>query len=370
VSFKMPWPLGEAIKFDTGASRQLVIGTYTDEQRVVGKATLWTNDHVEGEVTYLATAPTQIDDPTIRRDIEEALEESESFEGEAVANPGTPGTSRLGGLISMQAVVTYTIGDLAQYASASSAARPERLLEAIGERHLNAIVATRSVDDLLGPGRIEAGEQLLEAVRRDTDRYGLGLDVQGVLFYDVHPPKEGEVADAFLEQVNALQSQKTDVENAQREAIGILSAAAGSRGEALRIEAAILKLNELTRQREAGDASAALDEQVTAQQTLVNKLIDDAGGEAASLLADARQERWRTALQEQAEASRFAFEREAFDKAPEYFKSRYYLDAVAEAFALSNRRVISTVPPREGTTVRLNLEDTGSAADLFTTENN
>ncbi|NJK87601.1 MAG: hypothetical protein HC906_18135, partial [Bacteroidales bacterium] len=74
VSFKMPWPLGEAVKYDVKASRVLVIGTYDEEQRVAGAATLWTNEHVTGELEYLATAPTPIDDPSLRQSIEEELE--------------------------------------------------------------------------------------------------------------------------------------------------------------------------------------------------------------------------------------------------------------------------------------------------------
>jgi regulator of protease activity HflC (stomatin/prohibitin superfamily) len=195
-----------------------------------------------------------------------------------------------------------------------------------------------------------------------------GLDVQDVLLYDVHPPNESEVAEAFLQQVNAIQSQKTDVENAQRDAIGTLSAAAGSRGEALRIADAIAELNRLRDQKESGAADGGLDEQITEQQARINRLIDRAGGEAASVLADARQERWQTALYEKSQSARFTFELAAFNLAPDYFKSRYYLDTLAEAFRDANRRVITTVPLNEESTIRLNLEDAGSTADLFTNQ--
>ncbi len=366
VSFKLPWPLGRAEKVDVGRSQQLIIGAYDESQRVQGKAMLWTNEHVEGNVEYLPTAPTRIDDPTLRRDIEESLEGAESYEA---PEAGRSTQSPLGGLVSLQAVVSYNISDLQAYAARGAAERPERILEVMAERHLNQVAATRSVDDLLGPGRIEAAEDLLQLIQDDVAAYDLGFNVLGVLFHDVHPPMEGEVANAYLDQVNALVSQKTEIENAQRDAIGILSTAAGSRREALRIEEAIVRLTQLRAQANGspdGDAPADLEEQVLAQQTLVNRLIDEAGGEASLVLASAREERWSTALAEQAEAARFDFELEAFNKAPEYFKARYYLEAVAEAFASSNRRVISTVPTSEGSTVRLNLENQSSASDLFT----
>lgn len=362
VSFKMPWPLGRAKKVDVGRSQQIVIGGYDESKRIAGSATLWTNEHVEGDIEYFATAPTQIDDPSVRESVEQELQGAEDFEADV--DPAQRGSSPLGSLISMQAIVTYNIGDLAAYVATDSASRPELMLKAIAQRHLNAIVATRQVDDLLGAGRIDAGDQLLELVRRDVATYG--LNIQDVLLYDVHPPKDSEVADAFLQQVNALQSQKTAVENAQRDAIGTLSSAAGSRGEALRAEAAIQKLTDLRNQRDSEDAPADIEQQILDQETQINRLIDQAGGEAARVLADARQERWKVALAEKAESGRFAFELAAYNVAPEYFKSRYYLDAIAEAFSQSNRRVITTVPITNDSTIRLNLEEAGTASDLFT----
>ncbi len=366
VSFKLPWPLGRAEKVDVGRSQQIVIGGYDESKRIAGSATLWTNEHVEGKIEYFATAPTRIEDASIRESVEQALEGTEAFDApeSTDANPLARSSSPLGGLISMQAIVTYNIGDLRAYIDADSASRPEQLLKAIAQRHLNAIVATRQVDDLLGAGRIAAGDQLLALIRRDVA--SLGLNIQDVLLYDVHPPKDSEVADAFLQQVNALQSQKTAVENAQRDAIGILSSAAGSRAEALRAEAAIQKLTDLRNQRDAQEAPADIEQQILDQETQINRLIDQAGGEAARILADARQERWEVALAEKAESGRFAFELAAYNVAPNYFKSRYYLDAIAEAFSESNRRVISTVPITDDSTIRLNLEEAGTASDLFT----
>ncbi len=346
ISFKAPWPLGRATKYDVGRSRRLVIGAYDESQRIAGKATLWTNQHIEGESRLLPTAP--------RND---GLTSPSSEE--AHANDGR--TSRLGGLISMQVVITYRIDDLEAYVNATGAQRPELLLKSLSERHLGALVATRTIDDLLGEGRIDSGHGLLESIRQDAgpEGYRLGLKIDEVLLYDIHPPKEGEVAVAFLEQVNALQSQKTDIENAQRDAIGIYSAAAGSQPEALRIEEAIRRLTELR-----ADPTTSREDEL-AQQAIINRLIDSAGGEAARVLADARLERWQTALGEQAEAARFDFERAAYDAAPDYFRSRYYLDAIGQAFALSSRRVISTVHSDEPSVLRLDLTDSSTPGGLF-----
>ncbi|MEM7627371.1 MAG: SPFH domain-containing protein [Planctomycetota bacterium] len=366
VSFKLPWPLGRAEKVDVKRSRQLVLGGYENANRIAGVATLWTNDHAQGDIIYFPTAPTSIHDEAVRRGVEQELDGAETFEGlpapdgAADTPAGNGSSSPLGGLISMQGVVTWNIGDLEAYIGAAdptaAATRPAVLLEMAAKRHLNAIVANREVDELIGEGRIEAGDALLEVLRAEMAPYGIA--VRDVLLYDIHPPKDNEVADAFLQQINALQVQQTDIENAERDAIGILAAAAGSRAEALRIETEIDKLNRMR-------SDGAPEDAVLEQQTVINRLIDQAGGEAARILADARQDRWRTALDEKAQGDRFAFELAAFNVAPDYFKSRYYLEAVAEAFAAANRRVISTVPLDDDSTVRLNLEDAGSAADIF-----
>ena len=375
VSLKLPWPLGGAEKYDVGRSQQMVIGTYSAAQRIEGKATLWTNEHVEGEVTYLATAPTRLNDPALRQRIEEevgtgepdAPEEDAPDDGAAGVNPSaesaapdTPrrrtSTSSLGGLIALQCVVTYHIGDLRQHVAAGAADRPERLLRALAEHHLNAVVATREVDSLLGPGRLEAGDELLARIRADAAP--LGFTISDVLLYDIHPPNEGEVADAYLQQVNALQTQKTAVENARKDAIATLSTAAGSEREALRIADAIAELERL-KDEDAGE------EAVNQQQREVYRLIDLAGGEAAQVLAQAREQRWRIALNERAEGTRFAFELEAFNKAPAYFKARYYLDTLAEVFTNASRRIITTVDTKQPGTVRLNLEDASDASELF-----
>jgi len=358
ISFKAPWPLGRATKHDIGRSRRLVIGAYEESQRIAGKATLWTNDHIEGESRYLPTAPLNTDAaaaPTPTDATADAI------------GPARPDarSSRLGGLISLQAVVTYRIGDLTAYVNAAGAQRPERLLRSLSERHLNALVGTRTIDDLLGEGRIDAADDLLQRIRGDVGpaKYALGLTIDEVLLYDIHPPKAGEVADAFLGQVNALQSQKTDIENAERDAIGIYSTAAGSRPEALRIEAAIRRLADLR-----ADPTTPRDDEL-AQQATINRLIDAAGGEAARVLADARLQRWETALGEQAEAARFDFERAAYDAAPDYFRARYYLDAVGESFAQSSRRVISTVHSDEPSVLRLDLTESSTPGGLFNADN-
>ncbi len=381
LSFKLPWPLGSVEKYDVGRSQQMVIGTYAAEQRIAGKATLWTNEHVTGEVTYLATAPTRLNDRVLRQRIEEEVGDGELDDpndtdprNDSPANDGAAGvntsadsaatdapprrtsTSSLGGLIALQCVVTYNIGDLARYVATDAADRPEKLLRALAEQHLSAVVATREVDSLIGPGRLDTGDELLRLIRADAEP--LGFAITDVLLYDIHPPNEGEVADAYLQQVNALQTQKTAVENARKDAIATLSTAAGSRSEALRIADAIAELERLKGEAAAADA-------VSHQQREVYRLIDLAGGEAAQTLARAREQRWRIALDERAEGTRFAFELEAFNKAPEYFKARYYLDTLAEAFNNASRRIITTVDTNQPGTVRLNLEDASAADDLF-----
>jgi membrane protease subunit HflK len=346
LSFKWPWPIGKVEKYTVGRTEQLVIGTYAESQRIEGKATLWTNEHVTGEMTYLVTAPVQINDPGFRQQLDEQTAEDDPETGQPSATLGT--RSSLGGLIALECVVSYQIGDLETFVSQSGAQRPRVMLEALAEQTLNAVVASRSVDDLLGPGRIEVGEQLLAELQEVAEP--IGFKITNVLLYDIHPPNEGEVATAYLQQVDALQTQKTAVENARKDAVATLSAAAGSQAEALRIAERI---------------EATSDPRSPEEVREIQRLIDEAGGQAAQRLAQAREQRWRIALNERAEGTRFAFELAAFNKAPQYFMARYYLDMIAEVWPQASRRVISTVRTDTPGIIRLNLEDETSAGAVF-----
>ena len=127
-----------------------------------------------GESKYLPTAPIDAAAAVERTGPVGTGGTGDGRDRDGRCGPRRPGgarharTSRLGGLVALQAVVTYRIGDLTAYVSAAGAQRPERLLRSLAERHLNALVGTRTIDDLLGEGRIDAARDLLQLIRADV----------------------------------------------------------------------------------------------------------------------------------------------------------------------------------------------------------
>ena len=361
VHLKWPWPVGAAHKFDVQRVHKLNVGSRT-EGIVEDAAILWTNEHTIGEEQYIVTAPTRFG------------------EADEPADAGLSDDGAAGELVGADVVFLYRIKaeNLENYVTAAE--QPEAMLKAIAEAETSAYFATQTVDELLTVGRQQAGAAIRAAVQRRVDANALGLEVLTVAISAVHPPQQGEVAQKFLEQINALQTKQTTIEQARREAVATLAQVAGAREFALRInrpiqrEEALLREIERIRQRgEAGagegestdEAIAALREQRRQVAAEIERLIAEAGGESAQVLARARADRWQQAIREAAAAERFDAELAAFREAPRYYAARRYFEAIGSALS-DRRKVILGVDTDELPEIRFNLEDaTGAFQSVF-----
>ena len=336
VSFKAPWPFASAEYFDTTRIRSLSVGSTARGTRT-GAAMLWTNTHVEGGEKFLLSAAAR------GASAGPATGEADAASRRAVA----------AGLVGGELVVQWRIADLAKYVDPGSARRPERLLEAIAGEELTAYVAARDIDTLLTTARLGEDDALRDAIQARVAPMGIEVVYAGL--FGVHPPQEGEVALAFLRVVNALLTQRTAVSQAEAARVGLLSAVAGSVERARQIDEAITEL-------ESADLDPAARGGAAAE---VQRLIDAAGGDAARVLAEARADRWRLALGEEGRAASFAFDVDAFRRAPGYYRARVYLDTLAQALP-GVRKVVTAVAPGGSEPVfRLNLEDEQSGLDSF-----
>ena len=338
VSFKAPWPFASVEYYDTTRIRSLSVGSTANGSRT-GVALLWTNTHVEGGENFLLSAAAR-----------------GASAGQAAPAGDDAAASRqavAAGLVGGELVVQWRIADLGKYVSPESARRPERLLEAIASEELTAYVAARDIDTLLTTARLDDDDALREAIQERVAPMGIEVVYAGL--FGVHPPQEGEVALAFLRVVNALLTQRTAVSQAETARVGLLSAVAGSVDRARRIDEAITALESADLDADARDAAAAE----------VQRLIDAAGGDAARVLAEARADRWQLALGEEGRAASFAFDVDAFRRAPGYYRARVYLDTLAEALP-GVRKVVTAVAPGGSEPVfRLNLEDEQSGLNSF-----
>lgn len=347
---KWPWPIGKTDRYDVYRVHQISVGSLKGDLKD-DVAILWTTEHsAEGE-DYLLTAPTQI----------------EGLDLELVA----------GELVGAEVVVKYRIEDLRKYVGADEAQRgkptsatdPEKMLHDIAERRATAYFATHEIDTLLTRDREDAGDLLRNQIQQDVEQHNLGLRVVFVGLVGVHPPQKSEVASKFHEQIGALQSKESAVQDAEKEAVKLLAQVAGSREKAMQINDAIGQLERLQSKLDAqlrkspdSPEAAQLRDQIAKQSASIEDLMDSAGGKAIQLIYDARAYRWSHAMTERARADRFASQLLAYRNAPKYYMMRRYLQTLAQGLK-DQRKIIMAAEQKQPATIRLNLESAESGLE-------
>ncbi|MEZ6190703.1 MAG: SPFH domain-containing protein [Phycisphaerales bacterium] len=349
LHWKLPWPLGKAYKYDASRVHEINVGSSAENfNRNV--AVLWTTQHTGESEQYMVTAPSQT----------------------AGADENTASKAVAGELAGGLGIVKYRIADGGLLDYTQSSDEPVKLLTAISERRFNQYYATHNIDELLTSARIEAGDILRKQIQADADAMNLGVEIVYAGLDAVHPPREGDVAKKFHEQIDARQEKQTRIQEAQRKAVAELAQIAGSQDKALTIDAAIQEVVLLQQSLEAMRLAANYDsakadqlaDQVLTKQRDIELLLDEAGGNAAKLIYDARAYRWEFALNERARAMRTTSLLNAYRQAPKYFMAREYLNTLAEG--LKDRRKFIIVGEQElPPIIRLNAQTTASNLDVL-----
>jgi modulator of FtsH protease HflK len=355
LHWKLPWPLGRVYKYDASRIHELNVGSSAENfQRDV--AILWTTQHAGESEQYMVTAPSRV------------IDDAETNAGSGVTD------SVAGELAGGLGIIKYRIADgdqgLLDYTLSSD--EPVKLLEAMSERRLNTYFATHDIDALLTSARAGASQVLRDQIQADADSVRLGVEVVYVGLDAVHPPREGEVANKFHEQIDARQEKQTLIQEAQRVAVGELAEIAGSQDKALMIDAAIKEVVSLQQSLESMRLSKDYDQakadqladQIMVKKTDIERLLDDAGGAAAKLIYEARAYRWEFALNERARAMRTTSRFDAYQQAPKYYMAREYLSTLAEGLADRRKFIIigeQELPP----IIRLNAQSTSSNLDVL-----
>jgi len=127
----------------------------------------------------------------------------------------------------------------------------------------------------------------------------------------------------------------------------------------LRIDAAIRRLDT---QRTAGDL-----EQVAATEAEIERLLAEARGEAAELVHQARAYRWQRSVGERSSSERFAGELLAYETSPLYYRTRRFLDVLAEGLT-GRRKFVIAGDAGETPVFRMDFSDPTSAIDTLLTE--
>lgn len=359
IHLKAPWPIGKVETYPVQRVHQVIVGSIkslVDSNTAI----LWTNKHSTEKEEYLVTAPTP-------------LSTANAMSLSSIMNSpqsGTPGMSLIGAQITVQ----YRIANLK--AALVAAQNPDRMLEAIAEREVAMYFATQTIDQLIGPERMKASESLRERIQVAADTtlqdamgkpQNLGLQILSVGFSAVHPPSESEVAATFHEQIGALQERQATIEKANQDATEIYATVAGTREQAIEIDAAISKLvtlkAELEQRRDKDAAKFAEQEKlVLKQESVIEDLLASVNGKAAEVINQARAYRWQRAITERAKAERFKAELTAYEKAPSLYRTRRYLEVLSDGMG-NSRRIVLGSQTNEDPIFRLDLKENISTLD-------
>ncbi|MBP7274584.1 MAG: protease modulator HflK [Kiritimatiellae bacterium] len=213
---------------------------------------------------------------------------------------GGPGGAAPVNLLSVNLPVLYQVTDLRAWLYGHR--NPAALLRELAYRAVTREAAGRELDDILGAGQRAFESALRDRLQRDAHAMNLGVEIRFVGLNGVHPPvpvvAEYEAVSGSIEE-----------------------------REALRLDGLAYAVARVPR----ADAEAA-------------RMLAEAAGESARRSASAR-----------AEADSFERRRSAEREAPEVFRGRAYLDALARALRGARLYVVATRADQE--IIQFNFED-------------
>ncbi len=345
---KLPWPIDkvvipELVEKDTSGIDRVVARTATGVRTIhlgtgepeSGKgAILWTNQHTKNEVFNLAQP-----------------------------SRGSDSASRDLALVAVEVPLQFAVSDPFLYDQLGPPGERDALLQAYGRRAVTRYISTLPIDAIIGAYRTELSEALRRAVEAafatlnpgpDGVPRGAGVEILHVGAAGVHPPTQ-TVAPAFEKVVIAQTNREAALEAATGFEIGQLTSAAGGVEGARAIVRAIDERTTLL------DAGAPQDE-ITRKELEITDLINAAGGRAASILAQARADRWQTHMSARSRLVEYQGQTESYLASPLIFRATYYFRVLADV--LRSARVFIG-PDGVELIIETNLQDTNRAVDYF-----
>ena len=109
------------------------------------------------------------------------------------------------------------------------------------------------------------------------------------------------------------------------------------------------------------------ESQAAAADQESDRLLADARGEAAELVHAARAYRWSRAVGERASSERFTGELLAYEASPVYYRTRRFLEVLAEGLT-GRRKFVITGDSGDTPVFRMDFSDPTSAIDTLLTQ--
>lgn len=316
IHVKYPWPIEVLqipeyiVKDEQG--RPVTLARTTTGIRTIDLGTpssaatgpiLWTNDHAREEV-YQIVQPSR----------DEGVKQLAGVKDLA--------------LVALEIPISYIVTDVKLYEELGPPEMRDDMLRGVARREVVREMSHVTVDEVLGAGRLPLADRLQAAIQAAFDKMNHGADgkargagIQIVSFgiAGVHPPTA--VAPNFEAVVQAQNYREAKIEEARKNAIERLTQVVGSVDLADKI---VGELDALETLRESKATAAAQAE----QEFKVQKLLEQAGGSAASLIAKASADRWTRHMSERGRAARYRGQLASFDASPQIYKSSLYFDAM------------------------------------------
>jgi regulator of protease activity HflC (stomatin/prohibitin superfamily) len=356
----LPWPMteiyvpqtesadgsGAMVKTSTGV-RVLRLGTNPPK---ADEDILWTNEHtVQEKYSLVQKAREGIDsDPSDADDLTSLS------------------------LVAVEVPVQYVIEDVRAFDELAQPEHRDTLMDVLGERMMMQYLATQRIDQILGAGRVELSrgiaarlsETLNSVPGVDGEPRHAGIRLLDVGVAGVHPPKDA--APYFERVVHAGQLREAKVEAAREYAARKLNSVAApiEREDGTEVGASeiVAMIEELDAMSQAGATRAAIAE----QEVAIQRLLEEAGGEAGAALIEAGAGRWKRHMSERGKAALYQGQLASFEAAPALYMTSAYFDALLAV--MRDSRVYLTGERITQLNVNLNLEDRETNLELFDPE--
>ncbi|MEM7754716.1 MAG: SPFH domain-containing protein [Planctomycetota bacterium] len=349
LHFKWPSPIGSVyipsgedfavdgfgVQTATGI-RTMQLGTNPANEDA--RAILWTEQHATEELFNLVQPA--------------AIRASGAADGEQVDLS----------LVAVEIPVQWSVDDVLKYDKFAQPGHREALLKAVGQRAAMLYLSELTIDEVLATRRTELADGLRERLSEDLSALqageGPGVEVHFVGAGNGHPPQD--VAEPFERVVQARQNRESQVEAARQLEIQALTRAAGSVSLARQIVDDLDSLDDLR-------TNGARDDVLAERELAVQRLLEDAGGEAGALLINASAQRWQRHMGERAKAALYQGQLAAYEASPQLFRSSRYFEALAEAM-VDSRVFLTAGDLRNELTVRMELMTRDTGVDVFDPE--
>ncbi len=264
-------------------------------------------------------------------------------------------------LLAVEVPMHYVVRNVELFDRFAGPGEREKLLRLIGRRVVTQYLGSLEMDQILASYRTTMPDELRGRLQKAfgelNDGEGPGIEILFVGVHGVHPPMKA--APSFLRVIQAQQNRASSIEDAKKTKIKILTEIVGTVELADEI---VSSLDDLDAKR-SGNASS---EEIAGAELAVQRLLEEAGGEAGESLLVASASRWERHMFERGRAVLLQGQQEAYAASPRLYRSRLYFDAWLEAIA--DARVYLVPSDLESLKVRIELQDREAGRDVFDPE--